>query len=110
LTADEVLQASRQAGADTGCLTHLSAEILRYIARSAANQFVWNRIRGASLIRAWAWTAGSIRYLSWSPTAWSRVATALVLPRTLLRWLLLHAATKLAEGRRAEQPQKVIAR
>jgi hypothetical protein len=94
LTADEVLEASRQNGAGAAYLRRLRADARRYIARSAGNQFVWNRLRGASRIQAWTWMAGAIRYLSWNPAAWSRVAAALVLPRELLRRVLLHAAAK----------------
>jgi len=102
LTADEVLQASRQAGGDPDYSSRLRADMRRHIARSAANQFVWGRLRGASPRQAWSWLAGCLPYLSWSPIAWSRVAPALVLPCTLLRRLLLDAAVRLAAQRADE--------
>jgi len=105
LTADEVFEESRRIGVDPNHLECLRADSRRYVARSTANQFVWSRLRGASALQSWGWIASCFRYLSWSPTAWSRVAAALMLPRGLLRRLLLRGAGRLAEMRRASQGQ-----
>lgn len=104
LMADEVFEASRQTGAGAGYLSRFRADSRKHVARSAANQFIWNRLRGANPLQAWSWVPGCLPYLSWSPTAWSRVAAALLLPRTLLRRLLLDGAVGLARSRRARQP------
>jgi glycosyltransferase involved in cell wall biosynthesis len=100
LTADEVFEGSRRSGATENHLARLRSELRRYVARSTANQFVWCRLRGANPIQAWGWIPFATPYLSWSLKAWIRVAAALLLPRQVLRALLLNAAAKLAETRR----------
>jgi glycosyltransferase involved in cell wall biosynthesis len=103
LLADEVLEGARRAGADRDYLSRLRANCRRQIARSTANQFVWTRIRGASPARAAGWIMSCVSYLSWSPLAWARLAAALILPRELLRRLLLDSAAKLAKARCAHE-------
>jgi len=102
LLADGVIRASSQIGASSDCLLRLEANCRRHIARSTANQFVWTRVRGASIAQAWGWARGCLSYLCWSPTVWSRLLAALLLPRALLRRLLLNAAAKMAETRRKD--------
>jgi hypothetical protein len=104
LTVGEIFEASRRSGANTGYLSSLRAESRRHIARSTANQFVWCRLRGASPLRASGWIAGCLPCLYWSLTAWIRVAAALVLPRKVLRHLVLKGAARLAEARGANEP------
>jgi glycosyltransferase involved in cell wall biosynthesis len=99
ILADEVLEASRQAGADKDYLSSFQMNSRRHIARSTANQFVWARLRGAGRIQAWRWIPDSLPYLSWSPTVLSRLVAALVLPRETLRRLLLSGAARLAVAR-----------
>jgi len=100
--ANEVIEASRRAGADSDYLSRLQTDCRRHIGRSTANQFVWNRLRGASRAQAWNWVAGCLPYLSWSPRVLSRLAAALVLPREPLRRLLLSGAARLAGARDAK--------
>jgi glycosyltransferase involved in cell wall biosynthesis len=99
--ANEVIEASRRAGADTDSLSRLQIDCRRHIARSTANQFVWTRVRGASQAQAWNWIADCLPYLSLSlnPTVLSRLIAALVLPRETLRHLLLSGAARLAKAR-----------
>jgi glycosyltransferase involved in cell wall biosynthesis len=99
LTADETFEASRRSGADATYLSHLRDDSCCFIARSTANQFVWNRLRGASAFQAWGWIAGCLPYLSRNLTPWTRVLAAVMLPRKVLRWLLFNAAAKRAEQR-----------
>jgi glycosyltransferase involved in cell wall biosynthesis len=99
LIADEVIEAARQAGADTGYRSRLRAHSRRYVARSTANQFVWSRIRGANSRQAWGWIVSCLPYLSSSPTVWTRLMAALLLPRESLRRLLLLSASRLAKAR-----------
>ena len=106
LTADEVFEASRRIGADAGYLSRFRTNSRKHVARSAANQFVWSRLRGANPVEAWSWIAGCLPYLSWSWTVWSRVGAALLLPRKLLRRLLLDAAARLAAARQAGEPHE----
>ena len=107
LLANEVIEASRQAGADNDYLSRLQTDARRHIARSTANQFVWARLRGASPAQAWRRLPDALPYLSWSPIVLTRLAAALLLPRQPLRRLLLSGAARLAKARgtkRAYQP------
>jgi hypothetical protein len=106
LLADEVIEASRRAGADTADLSRLQAACRRHIGRSTANQFVWSRLRGASWTQAWSWIAACLPYLDWNPKALSRLIAALVLPREALRPLLLSGATRLATARSTSDEHK----
>ena len=99
LLANEVIEASGRTGTDTNPLSRLKIDCRRHISRSTANQFVWARLRGASRAQAWHWIAGCLPYLSWTPIVLSRLAAALVLPRELLRHLLLSGAARLAKAR-----------
>lgn len=100
LLADEVFQASRQAGATPQYLANLKTACTNHIARSTANQFLWTRIRGASVSDAFTWSIACQPYLAWTLSAVSRLCAALLLPRFLLRIALLRAAAKLANSRR----------
>jgi len=104
LLADEVIDASRRAGADADYLSRLQADCRHHIGRSTANQFVWSRIRGASRAQACGWVASCLPYLSssMSPNGLSRLAAALILPGNLLRRLLLSGAAKVARTRAAK--------
>ena len=103
LTADEVIEGARRAGAESAYLARLRANCRSYVARTTANQFVWSRLRGASALSAWTWVGDCLRYLSFRPTVWIRVAAALMLPRGLLRRMLRGSAENLAARRREEQ-------
>ena len=96
---DEVLAASRSAGAGEEYLSRLAADCRQHVARSTANQFVWTRIRGASILSAWRWLPGCLRYLAPNLTVASRMAAALLLPRGVLRSALLRGAEKQAASR-----------
>src|ERR1019366_2151157 len=87
LLANEVIEASRRAGADTDYLSRLQTDCRRHIGRSTANQFVWTRLRGASRAQGWNWIADCVPYLSWNPIVLSRLVAVLVLPRETLRSL-----------------------
>jgi len=102
LLADEVLQSARRAGCDADFLFRIERNCQRHVARSTANQFVWTRIRGASLAQAWQWSIGALPYLGTSPQTLTRLAAALLLPRTLLKGLLLNAAARMARARAKE--------
>jgi hypothetical protein len=105
LLADEVIRASREAGASLEYLTSLEKRCKVHIARSIANQFIWTRIRGAKLSDAMGWSIPSMRYLAWTFPAMSRFGAAFLLPPETLRKLLLISAAKLAESRRGSQQE-----
>lgn len=99
LTATELFESLERAGVDSRYVVALRARFREHVARSAANQFVWNRLRGATLIQALRWIPASIPYLGASLMPWGRMLAALTLPRSVLRSLLLKAAEKLARTR-----------
>ncbi len=99
LLAREVLEASRRAGASPQYLARLTAATHDYVARTSSNQFVWTRIRGASLGKAWRWLPASLPYISWNPAMLARVGAALTLPQALLRRMLLSSASRLRATR-----------
>jgi hypothetical protein len=106
LLADEVIHASQQAGADPRYLSELKTACTRHIARSTANQFVWTRIRGASMSDTLSWSVTCLPYLSWTLPALTRLGAALLLPRKFLRSKLLSAAAKLGASRRENESPK----
>jgi hypothetical protein len=99
LLADEVIRASRQAGASAEYLAKFETASRLHISRSAANQFMWTRIRGASLVSAWKWSVSCLPYLSWNFSTLSRLGAALILPRGILRNMLLRGIAKLSASR-----------
>jgi hypothetical protein len=100
---EEVLDASRKAGANHEYLSALESEARRHVARSAANQFVWTRIRGAHLDDALQWIVECLPYFAFTWPVVSRVGAAVVVPPTILRGMLLKSASRLAALRTAQQ-------
>jgi len=103
--ADAVIRASEQEGASCDYLARLRTDCRRHIARSTANQFVWTRLRGASAVRAWLWSIDCLPFVFGNSTALSRLVAALILPRPLLRRLLLKAAARMSRAR-CQSPDK----
>lgn len=100
LLADEVMEGSRKAGASAAHMARLREACGQHVARSAANQFVWTRIRGASLGEAWGWSLGCLPFIGWDLRALSRLGAGLLLPRAVLRRLLLRGAQRQMLDRR----------
>ena len=107
LLVSEVIEASRRAGADKEYISSFRANSRSHISRSTANQFIWTRLRGASLIQAWLWFSGCLPYLDWSPKPLIRIIAALFLPRQALRYLILIGAAKLARERSRNESELV---
>jgi glycosyltransferase involved in cell wall biosynthesis len=101
LLADEVMEGSRKAGASAEHLARLRRACRQHVGRSAANQFVWTRIRGASVGKAWGWSFGCLPYIGLNVRALSRLGAALLLPRSVLRRALLRGAERQASSRSA---------
>ncbi len=101
LLADQVIETSRRQGLEADYIAHLQSDCRRHIGRSTANQFIWCRLRGASRSQAWRWVSDCLTYLSLlsNPTELTRLAAALILPRTMLRRLLLSGAARVAATR-----------
>ena len=102
LLADEVLDASRKAGASSEYLHKLESEARCHVARSAANQFVWTKIRGARRLDLLRWALQCRQYLVANWTVVSRLGAALVVPRSMLRNALLKSARRMADDRRRQ--------
>lgn len=92
LLADEVIAGSQKVGAGADYLERLRAASKEYVARTAANQFVWTRIRGARVGRAWGWSLECLPYIGWNFRGLSRLGAGMLLPRDILRRLLLKGA------------------
>jgi Glycosyl transferase family 2 len=90
------------AGAGPGALADLQRSCGRFVARSVANQFVWNAIRGARQPALLRDLARCLPDLLGQPGVWHRVLVALALPRGLLRQLVLGAASR--RGQRRSDP------
>jgi hypothetical protein len=100
---NEVIEAGRKAGASAGYLSALKSEARRHVARSAANQFVWTRIRGARLSESLSWSLECLPYLAFTWPVISRLGAAMLVPPALLRRALLKSAARMAVSR-GEQP------
>jgi len=96
LLADEVLQAWPPA--ERHRIDAVARDMHAFVARSTANQFVWNALRGAARGALWR-SLPPLWPLLWrSPRVWPRLALALALPSAWTRRLVLAAA-----GRRGRQ-------
>jgi len=66
----------------------------RMVGRATANQFVWNATRGVSAGALLRTFMNCVPLFAREPSAWPRVAMALVLPGALLRRLIRRAASR----------------
>lgn len=73
----------------------LTREASRFLARSTANQFMWNALRGSSRLTLARSIRPALPYLR-SVDPWIRVIAALVAPRWLLRQRILAEASRRA--------------
>lgn len=98
LLADEVIEGLQQSG-NAEQIPSFAAAARHHIARSTANQFVWTRVRGASLRDTWKWSFACQAYLDGSYATVSRLGAALVMPRGILKRMLLGGLAKLSMTR-----------
>lgn len=101
LLADETLAGLGKNGSAPD-LARLRTACRHHIARSTANQFVWTRVKGASLSRAWKWSIACLPYLDWTFATLSRMGAALLLPQALLKRMMLRGVAKLGASRNDE--------
>jgi len=106
LMADEVMDASRLSGATPEYLSKLEWEAQRHVARSAANQFVWTRIRGAGLRDSFRWFLECVPYFAFTWPVVSRLAAAFLVPPAILRGVLLKSASRVAASRFQARPTR----
>ncbi|MEO8303022.1 MAG: glycosyltransferase family A protein [Betaproteobacteria bacterium] len=95
MLADEVLAAYGDLGGDL-VPAGLRRDCVRFVARSTANQFVWNAIRGSGKPALLAALPACLPYVSGDPSVWPRIAGALAMPRRVIRDLILKAAARRA--------------
>jgi glycosyltransferase involved in cell wall biosynthesis len=99
ILADEAIQSARISGANQRFLDKMDKETKRYVARSTANQFLWNKIKGFSTVDLIRNLPGCITLLGHSAQALLRVFAAIVLPRHVLRSLVLEQAARVGKRR-----------
>ncbi|MBL8275369.1 MAG: glycosyltransferase family 2 protein [Pelomonas sp.] len=97
LLADEVLQAWPPG--DQPRIERLTRDMQAFVARSSANQFVWNVVRGAARSRLWRSLPALWPLLRRSPQVWPRLLVALLLPHAWTRTLVLVAAKRRSRQR-----------
>jgi hypothetical protein len=105
MLADEVIQNARMSGADQDYLDKMDKETARYVARSTANQFVWNKIKGSGTVDLLRNLPGCIKLLGHSGQALLRVFAAIALPRHILRRLVIEQATRLGKRRASQETE-----
>ncbi len=96
LIADESLKIFRERTLDEGICRRLAHSMARFVAISVADQFVWTSIRGAAKNRLTVEALGACRYYWRHRVTWPRVIAALIVPRRILRMLVLRVAAKAA--------------
>lgn len=101
LLADEVLSAWPESTGDlqTQQRHRLVSDMRDFVARSSANQFVWNALRGVSRGVLWRSLLPLWPLLWRSPRVAPRLALALLLPRRWVRHLVLAAAARRGQQR-----------
>lgn len=94
LIADESLKMFREYAPDADACSRLQRSMARFIAISVADQFVWTAIRGAARNRL-ALAALDVFPHYWRHrVTWPRVVASLIVPRGILRRVVLHMAAK----------------
>jgi len=96
LLADEVIEGFRRNG---DVPPGFAALAKHHIARSTANQFVWTRVKGADVFEAWRWAAECLPFLDGSFATITRLCAALLVPRRVLKRLMLGGVARLATSR-----------
>jgi hypothetical protein len=99
MLADEALAAFEDSCKNPRKSAALRRDCIRFVARSTANQFVWNAIRGSKKRTLMKDLANCLPFLGGDLSVWPRVASALLIPRSGLRDLILRAAARRASLR-----------
>jgi glycosyltransferase involved in cell wall biosynthesis len=97
--ADGVAGTLQQQGIAAAPMAAFEHDADRFVARSTANQFIWNALRGTprrELLRA---VFPAFRYLASDIMVWLRVAAGTAGPRWLIEQSMLAAARRLARSR-----------
>lgn len=94
--AAEVLESFLRGNPDKELRGRLSRGMPRFVAISLADQFVWTAIRGAARWRLAVSACEAFPYYWRHRSAWPRVLASLIVPRAVLRSLVLRLAAKAA--------------
>jgi hypothetical protein len=103
LLAHEVTLRVVEAGATQSYRKSLEKDMGRYIARSTANQFIWARIFGMRRRACLCILPVALRLGRWNVAPISRVGLALLLPRRILRTLVVRSAARMAARRHSAE-------
>jgi glycosyltransferase involved in cell wall biosynthesis len=109
MLADQVISGFEQAGVSRDETEALRAHCVEFVARSTANQFIWNAIRGKSRLRLLQDLRECAGFVSGDRSVWSRVAGALGLPRAVLVSVILKAAAQRAVERKNHYTERAQA-
>jgi glycosyltransferase involved in cell wall biosynthesis len=99
LLAREVFAQVEQAGMGEAAKASLLRDMGHYTTRSLANQFVWARISGMGRVACLAQVWPSLQFSGWTADNLARLAASIVLPRKLLRNIIVESAKKIAKRR-----------
>jgi glycosyltransferase involved in cell wall biosynthesis len=97
--ADEVLSAYTSSCGEPAAVHEIRRSLHQYVARSTANQFVWNAIRGRSYGSLARDVVDALPFLLRDPFVWPRVMAAGSIPRPWLKKLVLSSAASRARLR-----------
>jgi len=97
MRADEVIDAYDKSCNDPGKTRKMRRLCARLVARSAANQFVWNATRNAGTPTLVRTVRECLPFFAGEPSAWPRVALALIFPPPLLKAMIHRAARRRAK-------------
>jgi hypothetical protein len=109
MLADQVISGFEQAGVSRDETEALREHCVEFVARSTANQFIWNAIRGKSRLRLLRDLRECAGFVSGDRSVWSRVAGALGLPRAVLVSVILKAAAQRAVERKNHYTERAQA-
>lgn len=94
LIADESLKTFLVSASIDSAYRKLPRDMARFVAISVADQFVWTAIRGAPRAQLALSTLNAFPYYWRHAVTWPRIVASLVVPRGILRRLVLRVAAK----------------
>jgi hypothetical protein len=97
--AREVEAEARARGVEATRVARFAGDARAYVSRSGANQMVWRRLRGASRGSLLSSLPGCLPFIRLDLATLTRASAALLLPRTVLRRLILAKAGRMAKER-----------
>lgn len=96
LLGDEVVLRAQSVGASTQYIAALKAAIATQLTQSIANQFIWARVSGMARIACIRVVPASFAGRRWNVRSLLRVAGALLLGRSTIRYLVVRSVARMA--------------